>query len=76
MIVFDQPESPSTIALFRASSIAEIRKHGVSVLDVTGFPIESNWHVVRQKGKRLSPIAQVFQEHLLVQSGKWARPDT
>ena len=49
-------------------------EHGVSILDVTGFPIESNWHVVRQKGKRLSPIAQVFQEHLLVQSGKWARP--
>jgi DNA-binding transcriptional LysR family regulator len=48
-------------------------EYGVSVLDVTGFPIESNWHVVRQKGKQLSPIAKVFQEHLLVQSGKWAR---
>lgn len=46
---------------------------GVSVLDVTGFPIESNWHVVRQKGKQLSPIAKVFQEHLLVQSVRWAR---
>lgn len=50
-------------------------EHGVSVLDVTGFPIESNWHVVRQKGKQLSPIAKVFQEHLLVQSGKWARQE-
>ena len=48
-------------------------EHGVSVLDVAGFPIESNWHVVRLKGKQLSPIAKVFQEHLLVQSGKWAR---
>lgn len=47
-------------------------EHGVSVLDVAGFPIESNWHVVRQKGKQLSPIAKVFQEHLLVQSGRWA----
>jgi DNA-binding transcriptional LysR family regulator len=47
-------------------------EHGVSVLDVTGFPIESRWHVVRQKGKRLSPIAKVFQEHLLVQSRNWA----
>ncbi|MBC7703398.1 MAG: LysR family transcriptional regulator [Rhodoferax sp.] len=50
-------------------------EHGVSVLDVAGFPIESNWHVVRQKGKKLSPIAKVFQEHLLVQSGKWARQE-
>lgn len=48
-------------------------EYGVSVLDVAGFPIESNWHVVRQKGKQLSPIARVFQEHLLVQSGKWVR---
>jgi len=48
-------------------------EYGVSVLDVTGFPIQSHWHVVRQKGKQLSPIAKVFLEHLLVQSGKWAR---
>ncbi len=48
-------------------------EHGVCVLDVAGFPIESNWHVVRRRGKQLSPIARVFQAHLLVQSGKWAR---
>ncbi|MCX7273994.1 MAG: LysR family transcriptional regulator [Burkholderiales bacterium] len=48
-------------------------EHGVSVLDVIGFPIESNWHVVRQKGKQLSPIARVFQEHLLTESARWAR---
>ncbi|MBK8766162.1 MAG: hypothetical protein IPM01_16695 [Burkholderiaceae bacterium] len=47
-------------------------EHGVSVLDVAGFPIESRWHVVRRKGKQLTPIAQVFQEHLLAQSEKWA----
>ena len=50
-------------------------EHGVSVLNVTGFPIESNWHVVRQKGKQLSPIARVFQAHLLAESEKWARED-
>jgi DNA-binding transcriptional LysR family regulator len=45
---------------------------GVSVLNVEGFPIESQWHVVRLKGKQLSPIAEVFQAHLLAQSGAWA----
>jgi len=45
-------------------------EHGVSVLNVTGFPIESRWHVVWHRNKRLSPIARVFQEHLLAQSGK------
>lgn len=47
-------------------------EHGVSVLDVVSFPIESYWHVVRQKNKQLSPIAKVFQQHLLTQSKKWA----
>ncbi len=42
-------------------------EHGVSVLKVKGFPVSSNWHVVHLKGKRLSPIAQVFQKHLLNQ---------
>ena len=51
----------------------KVAERGVSVLKVAGFPLASHWHVVRQKGKQLSPIAKVFQEHLLVQSGKWAR---
>ena len=38
---------------------------GVKVLDVKGFPLASQWHVVYPRGKQLSPIAQVFQEHLL-----------
>ncbi len=38
---------------------------GVAVLNVDGFPLHSQWHVVHPKGKRLSPIAAVFREHLL-----------
>lgn len=38
---------------------------GVVVLNVDGFPLHSQWHVVHPKGKRLSPIAAVFREHLL-----------
>lgn len=38
---------------------------GVVELPVAGFPIHSQWHLVHPKGKRLSPIAQVFREHLL-----------
>jgi DNA-binding transcriptional LysR family regulator len=49
--------------------------HGVAILDVAGFPIASNWHVVRQKGKQPSPIATVFRQHLLVQSGRLAGRD-
>ena len=48
-------------------------EHGVSVLNVAGFPVESHWHVVRLKGKQLSPVARVFQAHLLAQSGQALR---
>jgi len=33
-------------------------------LDVAGFPIQSNWYIVQLKGKRLSPTAQAFLQHL------------
>ena len=45
---------------------------GVTVLRVRGFPIRSQWHVVHPKGKRLSPIAEVFREHLSAQAREWA----
>jgi DNA-binding transcriptional LysR family regulator len=37
---------------------------GLAVLPVAGFPIPSSWHVVWPRGKRLSPIAEVFRRHL------------
>lgn len=43
---------------------------GVAVLDVAGFPIASQWHIVYPRGKRLSPIAEVFRQQLLVQAGQ------
>lgn len=43
----------------------------VTVLNVDGFPVHSNWHVVYQKGRRLSPIAQAFHDHLLTESKTW-----
>ena len=41
------------------------RELGVSVLNVAGFPVESHWHVVHPKGKKLSPIASIFKARLL-----------
>lgn len=37
----------------------------LSILDVKGFPIHSNWHIVTAKGKKLSPIAKIFHDHLI-----------
>lgn len=51
---------------------ARMPARGVKVLRVRGFPIRSQWHVVHPKGKRLSPIAEVFREHLSAQAREWA----
>ncbi|MEN9420435.1 MAG: HTH-type transcriptional activator CmpR [Pseudomonadota bacterium] len=37
---------------------------GLAVLPVQGLPIASSWHVVWPRGKRPSPIAEVFRRHL------------
>lgn len=44
---------------------------GVVELKVSGFPVQSQWYVVHARGRRLSPVATVFREHLLAQSGHW-----
>ncbi|WP_374334908.1 LysR family transcriptional regulator [Methyloversatilis sp.] len=40
-------------------------EHGVGVIDVQGFPVLSNWHIVHPAGKKLSPLARAFKAHLL-----------
>jgi DNA-binding transcriptional LysR family regulator len=44
---------------------------GLAVLSVKGFPIQSQWHLVWPKGKRLSPIAEVFRGHLVGEAKGW-----
>ena len=44
------------------SGMADAR---IAVLDVEGFPIQSQWHLVWLKGKQLSPLAGVFRAHVL-----------
>ena len=44
---------------------------GLAVLNVKGFPIQSQWHLVWPKGKRLSPIAEVFRGHLVGEAKGW-----
>ena len=43
------------------------------VLDVVGFPIPSQWHLVWPRGKQLSPLAGVFRAHVLARMQ--TRPD-
>ena len=45
----------------------------VAILKCKEFPIESSWHIVSPKGKKLSPIAAIFKKHLSVQSKGWVK---
>lgn len=62
--------------------VAVISKHALKpaelaqdlcVLPVSGTPIPSQWHLVYPKAKQMSPIAQVFQQHLVAQAKLWAQ---
>ena len=43
----------------------------VAILKCKEFPIESSWHLVSPKGKKLSPIATIFKKHLSQQAKSW-----
>lgn len=48
----------------RHSLHGQQKEHGVAVVDVLGFPILSNWHIVHPASKKLSPIATEFKLHM------------
>jgi len=40
------------------------KEHGVTAVDISGFPILSSWHIVHPSSKKLSPITLAFKTHL------------
>ncbi len=43
----------------------ELKAKTLKVLNVEGFPIFRSWYVVQREGKRLSPIAKVFNDYIM-----------
>ncbi len=41
------------------------KEHGVSVVNVQGFPLPSAWHVVHPSARKLSPLGVAFKQHVL-----------
>ena len=60
----------SVLSLHTLNSTDIINK--LAILDVEGFPIYRQWHVVYPKKKQLSITASTFLEYLLVQSQKFS----
>jgi DNA-binding transcriptional LysR family regulator len=50
--------------LSRHALMPDLREESVAVLEVGGFPVMSHWWTLYPKGKRLSPAAAIFLEHL------------
>ncbi len=42
----------------------------LTVLDVAGFPLSDEWMMVYPRGKRLSPLAEAFYDHVVAQSAR------
>ena len=42
----------------------------LSLLDVAGFPLFDEWVMAYPRGKRLSPLAQAFYDHVVAQSAR------
>jgi DNA-binding transcriptional LysR family regulator len=60
------------LAVLSKYSLGEnLDQEGVAILKCKDFPIESSWHIVSPKGKRLSPIATIFKKHLSDQAKGW-----
>lgn len=45
----------------------------LTLLDVQGFPLQSQWWTLYPRGKRLSPLAQVLLEHIEQTASDWYR---
>lgn len=48
----------------------ELKAGLLAVLDVEGFPLMLNWHLVHRTTKRLPPVAQAFKEFLLAEGAE------
>jgi DNA-binding transcriptional LysR family regulator len=60
------------LAVLSKYSLSEAStQNEVAILRCADFPIESSWHIVRPKGKKLSPIASIFKKHLSDQAKAW-----
>lgn len=54
----------------------ELETKRLCILDVVGFPIVRDWHLVHRKEKRLSTAANAFQQFLLEEAARQSSPTT
>ena len=50
----------------------ELETGRLKVLDVAGFPLVRQWHLVYRRGKRLSPAARAFRDFVVQEAAQIA----
>lgn len=55
----------------RHALAADVTQDQVAILNLSGFPIQSRWWTLYPKGRRLSPVASVFLEHIERTARDW-----
>lgn len=55
----------------RHALAADVKLDQVAILNLAGFPIQSRWWTLYPKGRRLSPVASVFLEHIERTARDW-----
>ena len=60
------------IGLYHVNKLSknELENGDLKIIPVTGFPIQSNWRLVWQKNKALSPVANAYLEFIRKEKGK------
>jgi DNA-binding transcriptional LysR family regulator len=57
------------LAIVSAHALRASARTDLITLEVEGFPLQSSWQIVHPSGRRLSPLAAAFRDHLIAQAG-------
>jgi DNA-binding transcriptional LysR family regulator len=57
------------LAIVSAHALRASARTDIITLEVEGFPLQSSWQIVHPSGRRLSPLAAAFRDHLIAQAG-------
>lgn len=56
------------LAIVSAHALKAGARTDLITLEVEGFPLQSSWQIVYPSGRRLSPLAAAFRDHLIAQT--------
>ncbi|MEN3111280.1 LysR family transcriptional regulator [Uliginosibacterium paludis] len=62
------------LSLLSRHALGQADESLLAELDVAGFPLPAHWYIVYPRGKRLSPIASVFLQHLKAAADQPSEP--